>query len=112
MGRLRPGQVVDTAMWAGASSLLAAFCGMRAAGTWSDSRAANPLDGGMACHGVYECADGGHIALGATEPQFWRRFCKLAGIDRDAPGASAAIRAELERTFRRDTRSGPSSGLR
>jgi crotonobetainyl-CoA:carnitine CoA-transferase CaiB-like acyl-CoA transferase len=38
------------------------------------------LDGGAACYGVYRCADGRHLAVGALEPKFWRAFCEA--IDR------------------------------
>jgi crotonobetainyl-CoA:carnitine CoA-transferase CaiB-like acyl-CoA transferase len=36
------------------------------------------LSGGLAGYGIYECADGKYVALGALEPKFWRRFCELA----------------------------------
>lgn len=39
------------------------------------------LIGAWACYGTYECADGKHLAVGALEPHFWKRFCELAGID-------------------------------
>lgn len=34
--------------------------------------------GRLACYGVYETADGRHLALGALEPQFWQAFCRAA----------------------------------
>lgn len=37
------------------------------------------LSGRMACYNVYRCADGRHVALGALEPKFWKRFCTLVG---------------------------------
>jgi alpha-methylacyl-CoA racemase len=37
------------------------------------------LNGGLACYGIYACADGRHVALGALEPQFFSRFCELIG---------------------------------
>ena len=35
--------------------------------------------GRLPCYGVYETADGRHLALGAIEPQFWANFCQAAG---------------------------------
>ncbi|CAB1369741.1 CaiB/BaiF CoA transferase family protein [Denitratisoma oestradiolicum] len=32
-------------------------------------------NGRLPCYGVYETADGRHVALGALEPQFWQAFC-------------------------------------
>jgi alpha-methylacyl-CoA racemase len=37
------------------------------------------LSGRMACYNIYRCSDGRHVALGALEPKFWKRFCALAG---------------------------------
>jgi crotonobetainyl-CoA:carnitine CoA-transferase CaiB-like acyl-CoA transferase len=38
-----------------------------------------PLTGALPCYNVYETADGRKLALGALEPHFWERFCRLAG---------------------------------
>ena len=38
-------------------------------------RGGDYLSGGMACYGVYETADGRHLALGAIEIKFWQAFC-------------------------------------
>ena len=37
------------------------------------------LTGGLACYGVYRCADGLELACGALEPQFFRRVVELCG---------------------------------
>ena len=37
------------------------------------------LTGGLACYGVYKCADGKYIALGILEEKFWKSFCKMVG---------------------------------
>ena len=37
------------------------------------------LTGGLACYGVYKCADGKYIALGILEEKFWKSFCGMAG---------------------------------
>ena len=72
------GQVVDAAMTDGAALLMAMIYGFKAAGRWRDERAANLLDGGAPFYGVYRCADGKFVAVGALEPQFHEAF--IAGL--------------------------------
>ncbi len=43
------------------------------------ARAEDFLSGGWACYGIYRCADGREVALGAIEPKFWAAFCAAAG---------------------------------
>ena len=38
----------------------------------------NPFDGSFPFYGVYECADGKHVSLGALEQKFWTGFCQMA----------------------------------
>jgi crotonobetainyl-CoA:carnitine CoA-transferase CaiB-like acyl-CoA transferase len=35
------------------------------------------LTGGLACYSVYECRDGGHVAVAPIEPKFFVRMCEL-----------------------------------
>ncbi|MCY1388530.1 Formyl-coenzyme A transferase [compost metagenome] len=42
-------------------------------------RGGDYLSGGMACYGVYQTADGRHLALGAIEIKFWQAFCNAIG---------------------------------
>ncbi|THF63931.1 CoA transferase [Pseudothauera nasutitermitis] len=37
------------------------------------------LDGGVPCYGVYETADGRHLAVGALEEKFWFLLCDTLG---------------------------------
>jgi alpha-methylacyl-CoA racemase len=39
------------------------------------------LDGGAHFYGTYETADGKFVAIGAIEPQFYRRLIELAGLN-------------------------------
>ncbi|MEU4876350.1 CaiB/BaiF CoA-transferase family protein [Streptomyces sp. NPDC021608] len=80
------GQVVDAAIVDGVAHLSAMIHGMLAAGGWQDRRGANLLDGGCPYYGTYETADGGHMAVGALEPQFYDAFVDLLGLEdfRDA----------------------------
>jgi alpha-methylacyl-CoA racemase len=81
------GQVVDAAMVDGASSLVTMVYGMLGAGLWQDRRAANLLDGGAPFYDTYACADGGHVAVGALEPQFYAALLEGLGLPDDLPGA-------------------------
>jgi alpha-methylacyl-CoA racemase len=74
------GQVVDAAMVDGAASLMSVFNGLRAAGGWSEQRGSNLLDGGAPFYGVYETADGRHVALGPLEPKFFAEFARRVGL--------------------------------
>ncbi|MFD7874446.1 CaiB/BaiF CoA transferase family protein [Streptomyces sp. NPDC059766] len=74
------GQVVDAAIVDGAAHLTAMIHGMVAAGGWQDRRGANLLDGGCPYYGTYETADGGHMAVGALEQQFYEEFLDLIGL--------------------------------
>jgi alpha-methylacyl-CoA racemase len=87
------GQVIDCAMTDGAASLMAMFYGMRGAGMWTDQRDANLLDGGAPFYDVYECADGGYIALGAIEPHFYAALIDKLGLAGDAAFAAQMDRA-------------------
>lgn len=73
------GQVVDAAMVDGTAAMTAMVHGLLAAGVWSDEREANLLDGGAPFYRCYRAADGGFLAVGALEPQFYREL--LAGLD-------------------------------
>src|SRR5690606_16433053 len=74
------GPVVGAAIVDGSAHLNAmtvSFAGMGMAG----GRGSGPLDGGAPWYDVYETSDGGHMTLGALEPQFWDEFCRLAELD-------------------------------
>ena len=75
------GQVVDAAMIDGSALLTTAMHGHIAEGWWRPVREANLLDGGAPFYAVYETADGGHVAVGALEPQFFAALLEGLGID-------------------------------
>jgi alpha-methylacyl-CoA racemase len=77
------GQVVDAAMCDGVSSMLTMFHSMRAMGRWTDEPRTNLLDGGAPFYRTYQCKDGGFMAIGALEPQFYAELRKLAGLNED-----------------------------
>ena len=71
------GQIVDAAMVDGSALLLTMVHALRAAGSWSDQPGTNVLDSGAHFYEVYVTADGGHVAVGAIEPQFYARLLEL-----------------------------------
>ncbi len=75
------GQVVDAAMVDGASLLAQMVWGLLGQGVWSDERGANLLDGSAPFYDTYTCADGGHVAVGALEPQFYAALLAGLGLD-------------------------------
>lgn len=99
------GQVVDAAITDGVAHLQAMTAAMRREGHWQDEREANHLDGGAPWYAVYACRDGGHIAVGAIEPQFWAELLSRLGIeatslpDREDRANWPAIRARLGAVF-------------
>mgnify|MGYP005990015557 CR=1 FL=1 len=73
------GQVVDVAMVDGVANMLGLFHAFLDNGLWRDERASNLLDGAAPFYRCYACADGGHVAVGALEPQFFAAL--LEGLE-------------------------------
>jgi alpha-methylacyl-CoA racemase len=77
------GQVVDAAMTDGTALQLAGTYGLLARGLWEDRRGANLLDGAAPFYRTYRCADGGHVAVGCLEPQFYSAFLRVLELESD-----------------------------
>lgn len=75
------GQVVDAAMTDGSALLMTSHHGFAAEGWWGSGRESNLLDGGAPFYTTYETADGGHIAVGALEPQFFGALLDGLGLE-------------------------------
>lgn len=75
------GQVVDAAMVDGVAALTAMFQGMLAMGLWTEEREANLLDGGAPFYRCYGTADGGFVAVGALEAQFYAELLARLELD-------------------------------
>ena len=73
------GQEVDAAIVDGVASLAQLVWSMRGQGVWTDRPASNLLDTGAPFYDTYACADGGYVAVGALEPQFYAQL--LDGLD-------------------------------
>lgn len=101
------GQVVDAAIVDGVAHLLAPVIGLLNGGLWRDERGVNLLDGGAPFYGVYETADGRHLAVGPIEPQFWAELLRILDIPeppgRDDPARWNDVRAQVATAFRRRT---------
>lgn len=78
------GRVVEAAMVDGAASLMAPFYEMYGAGLWEDARAVNLLDGGAPFYTTYATSDGGQMAVGALEPQFYAAMLDGLGLTGEA----------------------------
>lgn len=84
--RTGTGQVVDAAMVDGAALLMSLVQSLAAAGLWSDEAGANALDSGMPFYDVYQCKDGGWLAVACLEPKFYQQWLEGAGLaDADLP---------------------------
>jgi len=79
----------------------------------SPRRGQTVLSGQFAYYNIYECKDGKYISVGAFEPWFWAKLCRLVGLEdlaerqQVAPGspeAEAQIR-KLREVFLTRTRS-------
>jgi len=103
------GQVVDAAIVDGAASLMTAMYGMLGVGTWRDERGVNLLDTGAPFYDVYQASDGGYLAVGPLEPEFYAEFIAKLGLDpaeanRNDPAGWPALRTSIAEAFLRRTR--------
>ncbi len=74
------GQVVDAAMIDGVPAMMGLIQGMLAAGTWTENRGSNWLDGAAPFYRCYPCSDGKYVAVGALEPQFYALLLQGLGL--------------------------------
>jgi alpha-methylacyl-CoA racemase len=105
--RTGKGRVIDAAMVDGAAILFAMFYHGAQSGFWGP-RGTNLLDTGAPQYDTYETADGGYVAVGSLEPQFWDAMVGLMGLtdlpDRNDRAQWPALKARLAEEFRTRTR--------
>lgn len=77
------GQVVDAAVVDGAASLMTAFYGMLASGSFIEERSSNRLDGGSHFYNIYPTSDDEFICIAPTEPKFFRQLMNELGLSVD-----------------------------
>lgn len=78
--RTGEGSIVDSAMLDGCALLFTSIFQLRAQGKWGAPPGQNIIDSGAPFYDVYECADGGHIAVGALEPRYYKALLEGLGI--------------------------------
>jgi alpha-methylacyl-CoA racemase len=104
------GQVVDAAMVDGASSLMTAIYGIKAAGMWTNNRGENLLDTGAHFYEVYETSDGRFVSIGSIEAKFYEELLDLSGLKgQELPNqmdrtAWPALKQQLAKIFKSKTR--------
>lgn len=104
------GTVVDAAMIDGVSSMMSLFYTLAGLGQWRPKRDSNLLDGAMPYYRCYATSEGGYMAVGCIEPQFFAEMLRLLNIDLGTYGgqndrkAFTAQHALLEKTFATKTR--------
>jgi alpha-methylacyl-CoA racemase len=81
--RTGQGQVIDVAIADGVASLTAATMGMLAAGRWG-ARGTNVFDGAAPWYRTYRTLDGGYVAVGAIEAEFYAALLARLGLDPSA----------------------------
>ncbi len=108
--RTGEGQVVDASVVDGTASLSTMLWALRGMGKWDGGRGENMLDGGVPFYGVYEAADGGHMAVGPLEGKFYAEFVQKLGLDPKAipnranPATWPELRALFTAQFKTKTR--------
>ncbi len=75
------GQVIDSAIIDGVSSLLASVHGQASAGTWQANRGEHIVGGAAPWNTVYETADGKHISICGIESRFYEVLLDKLHID-------------------------------
>src|SRR5271155_2557817 len=104
------GQVVDCSMVEGSASLMTMMYAALASGAWQEERGRNRTDGGAHYYHVYETSDGGHVAIGSIEPQFYALLLKHTGLEgEDLPEQTdratwPEMQTRLARIFKAKTR--------
>ena len=95
-GRTGRGSLVEVAMYDAAL----AWTSIHAGEFWASGQAPGPgqmlLNGKYPCYGVYVCADGRYLSVGAVEPAFWAAFCAaISRVDLERRMHDPSARAEV-----------------
>ncbi|XP_004678138.1 PREDICTED: alpha-methylacyl-CoA racemase [Condylura cristata] len=77
------GQIIDANMVEGTAYLSSFLWKTQESGLWEQPRGYNLLDGGAPFYTTYRTADGGFMAVGAIEPQFYKLLIQGLGLQSD-----------------------------
>lgn len=104
------GQVVDASMLDGNALLSTMSHEMRNEGRWNEDRGSNLNDSGAPFYDVYPTSDGGLVAVGAVEEEYWESLLALLeirhqGLDRWDRATWPWWRERLGAAFAQRTRS-------
>jgi alpha-methylacyl-CoA racemase len=98
------GQLYDVSLTASALTTMAIPAAAHAVDGRVPAAGREWFNGGLAAYGVYRCADGRHIAVGALEPRFFTALC--AALDEPSleemhldPARQGELRARLTEIF-------------
>ena len=99
------GSRVEVAMYDAAL----AWTSIHAGEHWASGQVPDPgrtlLNGKYPCYGVYECADGRFVSVGAIEAKFWANLCRVLGRpDLEPRQFDETAREDLAAVFRGRTR--------
>ncbi len=102
------GALVDVSLTEAVLGMMTAQLGMAAARGSPLRRGREVLSGAAACYRTYRTRDGGFVALGALESQFFARFCEAVGrpelAERQHDDEGRGPLPELEALFATRTR--------
>ncbi|XP_055410660.1 alpha-methylacyl-CoA racemase isoform X2 [Bubalus kerabau] len=95
------GQVIDASMVEGTAYLSSFLWKTQEIGLWEQPRGQNILDGGAPFYTTYRTADGGFMAVGAIEPQFYELLIKGLGLKSDELPSQMSIKdwPEMKKKF-------------
>ena len=98
------GQYIDIAMSDGAMSLATKLAGQYEEKGASPRPGKHYINGLKPYYDVYECKDGGHLAVGPLEAKFYGNLCRSLDLSHFTPfqhdeSKHAAIRAAFEKRF-------------
>ena len=96
--RTGKGQIVESNMVDGTAYIASMMRFGIKTPLWNMPRGKNLLDGGCPFYDVYECKDGGYMAVGALEPQFFDQL--LDGLEMDKNLAMQRNDTEMWPTLR------------
>ncbi|WP_100212992.1 CaiB/BaiF CoA transferase family protein [Rhizorhabdus wittichii] len=95
------GQVVEASILGGTVALMAQLFAIKDHGDWLMRRQSNWMDGGAPFYRTYRTADGGFMAVGAIEPQFYKALLGLLELDGAIEPSRQMDRASWPDTARR-----------